>query len=107
MEGLPVAVTDGICNVFKEDELRSNTPSNLHDPVEQATACAFSKSCLFACGAEVLAWEARCDEVVLTEFEGCVKGSDVIVNRYKWEVFTEDLLTVCVVLNELCCSEAS
>jgi hypothetical protein len=69
LEGLPVAVTDGICNVFKEDEFRSNTPSDLHDPVEQATASARSQSCLFACGAEVLAWEASCDEVELTEFE--------------------------------------
>ena len=69
LEGLPFVVTDGICNILEEDVLRSNTPSNLHNPVEQATACAFSKSCLFARRAEVLAWEASCDEVELTEFE--------------------------------------
>ena len=87
MEGLPFVVTDGIGNIFEEDELRSNLPSDLHNPVEQATASASSQSSLFARRAEVLAWESSCDEVVLTKSEGGVEGCDVVMDRYVREVF--------------------
>ena len=87
LEGLPFVVTDGICNIFEEDELRSNLPSDLHNPVEQATASASSQSSLFARRAEVLTGKARCDEVVLSKSEGGIEGCDVVMDRYVWEVF--------------------
>jgi hypothetical protein len=82
-----LVVTDGIGNIFEEDELRSNLPSDLHNPVEQATASASSQSSLLARRAEVLAWEPSCDEVVLTKSEGGVEGRDVVMDRYVREVF--------------------
>ena len=100
-------MTNGICNVFKQDVFRSNTPSNFDNPVEEARASAFSKSCLFASGAEVLEWEARCDEIVLTELVRCVKCRDVIVNWYMWKVLAENLLAIGVILYKLSRSKAS
>ena len=87
MEGLPFVVTDGIGNIFEEDELRSKLPSDLHNPVEQATASASSQSSLFARRAEVLSGKACRDEVVLSKSEGGIEGFDVVMDRYVREVF--------------------
>lgn len=68
-----------ICNVFKDEELRSNDPSQAEDFIEQSAASS-GKSGLLSGAADVLAGKSGGDDVMRAKGWGV--GGYVVVDWY-------------------------